>query len=70
MVLKAGSKAPSFTLPSDSGEKIKLSDFKGKKLDLKTQKLDLKMQKLDLPGIWSKKWMTRQDVRYQLNDPE
>lgn len=32
MVLKAGSKAPSFTLPSDSGEKIKLSDFKGKKL--------------------------------------
>tara|TARA_Y100000590_G_C15690217_1_gene1003172 strand:+ start:80 stop:547 length:468 start_codon:yes stop_codon:yes gene_type:complete len=32
MVLKEGNKAPSFTLPSDSGEKIKLSDFKGKKL--------------------------------------
>ena len=32
MVLKEGNKAPSFSLPSDNGKKIKLSDYKGKKL--------------------------------------
>ena len=29
--LKVGQPAPDFTLPSTTGEKIKLSDFKGKK---------------------------------------
>ncbi len=28
--LEAGAKAPDFTLPADSGKKIKLSDFRGK----------------------------------------
>ncbi len=32
--LAVGDKAPSFTLPSDRGEDISLSDFKGKKLVL------------------------------------
>lgn len=29
-MLNVGDKAPAFTLPSDEGEKISLSDFKGK----------------------------------------
>jgi peroxiredoxin len=29
--LKIGDTAPDFTLPSTTGEKVKLSDFKGKK---------------------------------------
>ncbi len=33
-MLKIGDKAPNFSLPSDSGEKIKLEDFKGKQLVL------------------------------------
>jgi len=32
--LKVGQKAPDFTLPSDSGEKISLKDFRGKKVVL------------------------------------
>ena len=32
--LKVGQKAPAFTVESDSGEKIKLSDFNGKKVVL------------------------------------
>jgi len=32
--LKVGSKAPDFTLPTGSGEKISLNDFKGKKVIL------------------------------------
>ena len=31
MALKVGDKAPDFTLPSTTGEKISLSQFKGKK---------------------------------------
>jgi len=31
MALKVGDKAPDFTLPSTTGEKISLSDFRGKK---------------------------------------
>jgi peroxiredoxin Q/BCP len=30
MALEAGSPAPEFTLPSQSGNKVSLSDFKGK----------------------------------------
>ena len=33
-MLKVGEKAPSFSLPSDSGKQIKLSDFKGSNLVL------------------------------------
>ena len=33
-MLKAGDKAPAFTLPSDSGEKVSQVDFKGKTLVL------------------------------------
>ncbi|CUS80831.1 AhpC/TSA family protein [Candidatus Kryptonium thompsonii] len=29
--LKVGQKAPDFTLPSDTGEKVSLKDFRGKK---------------------------------------
>ncbi len=32
--LKVGQKAPDFTVMNDSGEKVKLSDFKGKKVVL------------------------------------
>ncbi|MEN3037603.1 MAG: thioredoxin-dependent thiol peroxidase [Candidatus Kryptonium sp.] len=32
--LKVGQKAPNFTLPSDTGEKISLKDFRGKKVVL------------------------------------
>src|SRR5437870_6855821 len=32
--LKVGQKAPDFTVMNDSGEKVKLSDFKGKKIVL------------------------------------
>ncbi len=32
--LEVGDKAPDFTLPSTAGEKITLSDFRGKKLVL------------------------------------
>jgi thioredoxin-dependent peroxiredoxin len=32
MPLKPGDKAPSFHLPDQSGKKVKLSDFKGRKL--------------------------------------
>ena len=31
MALKVGDKAPDFTLPSTAGEKIRLSQFQGKK---------------------------------------
>ena len=31
-MLNVGDKAPNFTLPSDSGEKMSLKDFAGKKL--------------------------------------
>ena len=34
MALKKGDKAPAFNLPCDGGEKIKLSDLKGKKVVL------------------------------------
>ena len=33
-MLKVGDKAPNFSLPSDSGKPIKLSDFKGSTLVL------------------------------------
>jgi peroxiredoxin Q/BCP len=33
-MLKMGDKAPDFTLPSDSGKPVKLSDFKGSTLVL------------------------------------
>ena len=33
-MLKVGDKAPSFSLPSDSGKPVKLSDFKGSALVL------------------------------------
>jgi peroxiredoxin Q/BCP len=33
-MLKVGDKAPDFTLPSDSGKPVKLSDFKGSTLVL------------------------------------
>ena len=33
-MLKVGDKAPEFTLPSDSGETVKLSDFRGSKVVL------------------------------------
>ena len=33
-MLKAGDKAPDFALTSDTGEKISLKDFKGKKVVL------------------------------------
>ena len=33
-MLKVGDKAPEFSLPSDSGETVKLSDFRGKKVVL------------------------------------
>jgi len=33
-MLNAGDKAPDFTLPSHSGEKVSLEDFKGKTLVL------------------------------------
>jgi len=33
-MLKIGDNAPNFSLPSDSGEKVKLEDFKGKDLVL------------------------------------
>ena len=33
-MLNIGDKAPSFSLPSDSGEAVKLSDFKGSTLVL------------------------------------
>lgn len=33
-MLKVGDKAPSFALPSDTGETIKLGDFKGNTLVL------------------------------------
>jgi peroxiredoxin Q/BCP len=32
--LKVGQKAPDFTLPDESGQKVKLSDYKGKKVVL------------------------------------
>ncbi len=32
MALEVGKKAPSFALPDDEGNVVKLSDFKGKKL--------------------------------------
>ena len=32
MPLKPGDKAPTFTLPDQSGEKVKLADFKGRKV--------------------------------------
>ena len=31
LALKVGDEAPDFTLPDDSGNKVKLSDFRGKK---------------------------------------
>lgn len=34
MILSEGAKAPAFALPNQKGEKVKLSDFKGKKLIL------------------------------------
>lgn len=33
-MLKVGDKAPGFSLPSDSGKQVKLSDFKGSNLVL------------------------------------
>jgi len=33
-MLKVGDKAPSFTLPADSGEQVKLEDFEGNHLIL------------------------------------
>ncbi len=33
-MLKVGDKAPAFTLPSETGEKVSLKDFKGKTLVL------------------------------------
>jgi len=32
--LKVGQKAPDFTVTNDTGQKVKLSDFKGKKIVL------------------------------------
>jgi peroxiredoxin Q/BCP len=33
-MIKAGNRAPEFTLPSDSGKEVSLKDFKGKALVL------------------------------------
>ncbi len=33
-MLEAGKQAPAFTLPDQDGEKVKLSDLKGRRVDL------------------------------------
>ena len=46
MAPQAGDKAPAFTLPDQDGEKVKLTDLKGRKV------LVYFYPKADTPGAW------------------
>jgi peroxiredoxin Q/BCP len=55
-MLKAGDKAPDFTLPSNDGNKVSLSDFKGKKVILYFYPKD------DTPGCTKEACSFRDDI--------
>ncbi|MGA9363899.1 MAG: thioredoxin-dependent thiol peroxidase [Bacteroidota bacterium] len=55
-MLKAGDKAPSFTLPSSDGSEVSLSDFKGKKVVLYFYPKD------DTPGCTTEACSFRDDL--------
>jgi peroxiredoxin Q/BCP len=55
-MLKAGDKAPDFTLPSNDGSKVSLSDFKGKKVILYFYPKD------DTPGCTKEACSFRDDM--------
>src|SRR5688572_13200229 len=61
MPLKPGDKAPTFTLPDQSGEKVKLTDFKGRKV------LVYFYPRADTPGCTTQACGLR-DVLPQLGD--